>query len=65
MSLSGLCVCVCHRGKPASRWANIGIPVMPFFFVLSFRSLQARLLCKLGELPGGGSVVVAVDINDS
>ena len=57
------------------RIANIGIPLDVFvFFVVSmifcilknflgFGSLQTSLLCKLGELAGGGSVAVAVGIS--
>ena len=57
------------------RIANIGMPLdffgfllfqlfFVFYFFGVFGSLQAKLLCIMGELVGAGSVAVAVCVSD-
>ena len=75
MSISLVCVCVCHRGNPASWWTgdfwsksvsllNTSIPVDFGVVVVSMICCINIFSSIMGEFAGGGSVTLAVGISD-
>ena len=47
----------------AQKWSKISAPKKVDFWVL-FKISSSILLCILGEVPGGGSVALAVGVSD-